>query len=302
MRLVVLALAGWSWCWALENPLADALADLDAGRTDAAFQKLTVLDREQSGSPEISYYLGAIHLRAGRLEEARLALDKSLKNDPKFLPAWKMMGGLYIAAGKLDAALRPLQRACELGPEDPDSCYYLGKDLYALNRYDAAVAPLEKAVRAARRDSLWRAQRVMGLNHAALEQTNEAERCFKESIKNDRGQAPPDQDPRIDYGAFLFRQGRAGEAIAPLTQAVKARPSNGRARTELGRVLLQLGSLAEASAHLEKAVSLDPRDWNAHLLLGRAYLRLGRADEGEREMRIARDGLEGQSGGSSISR
>jgi Flp pilus assembly protein TadD len=302
MRLVALVLAVAGLCRASQAPLADALADLNAGRVPSAERKLTDLAREQPDSAEINYYLGVAHLRAGHLEQARGSLESALKIAPDTAAAWKTLGMVYVAAGKTEAAVRPFQRACDLLPDDEDACYYLGRNLFALNRYDLARAPLETALHSASRDSVWRVYRALALNYDALARPKDAERHFRESIKANHGQAPPDQDPRIDYGAFLFRQGRTEDALAPLQEAVAALPSNARSRTELGRVLLQLGRLKDAATHLEKATALDPRDWPAHLLLGRAYLRLGRAEEGEREMRIAQEGLAGQGSGSSMSR
>src|SRR5262249_16780636 len=104
------------------------------------------------------------------------------------------------------------------------------------------------------------------------------------------GPSPNTEDPRVDYGAFLFRQGRVEEALRPLEQAVHDAPVSARANIELGRVLLHLNRLDDAAAHLEKAVPADPGNWNAHLLLGRAYLQLGRTNQGEREMRLGQDG------------
>ncbi len=96
--------------------------------------------------------------------------------------------------------------------------------------------------------------------------------------------AAPDDDPAIDYGVFLFRQGRAEEALAPLRLAVQRHPGAARAQMELGCVLLALDQVAEAAAHLEKAVSLDGRSSRAHLLLGKAYRRLGKNDLAQREL------------------
>jgi Tfp pilus assembly protein PilF len=98
------------------------------------------------------------------------------------------------------------------------------------------------------------------------------------------------EDPKVDFGAFLFRQGRTEEALGPLEKAVQEAPASSRANTELGRVLLHTGKLEAAAARLERAVASDPGNWNAHLLLGSAFLRLGRTEDGEREMRLGQEG------------
>src|SRR4051794_28351492 len=118
----------------------------------------------------------------------------------------------------------------------------------------------------------------------------EAELHFRRAIQSAPLAAPGGEDPKVDLGAFLFRQGRTEEALGPLEKAVQEAPASSRANTELGRVLLHTGKLDAAATHLERAVVIDPANWNAHLLLGSAFLRLGRTEDGEREMRLGQEG------------
>lgn len=225
----------------------------------------------------------------------------ALSQDPTPAAAWMALGMARAAEGNLEAALEPFRRACEMDPEHPDTCYYLGRNLFALNRHDLAVQPLETALRASTRASRWRVHRALARNFEVLGRADEAEAHFRESIRLRRGQASAGEDPRIDYGAFLFRQGRAAEALAPLEQAA-ASPGSARAHAELGRVLLDLGRADAAAASLERAVAANPSDWAARLLLGKAYYRLGRTADGDRETRLGHQGLGGQPQGSSTVR
>jgi tetratricopeptide (TPR) repeat protein len=216
--------------------------------------------------------------------------------EPASAQEWLSQGVARAAEGNLEAALDPFRHACELEPKHPDACYFLGRNLFALSRYDLAVQPLETALRAARRDARWRVHRSMARNFEVLGRPGDAERHFRECIRLQGGRAPSGVDPRVDYGAFLFRQGRAAEALAPLEQAAAAGAA--RAHAELGRVLLDLGRVEAAAASLERAVEANPRDWAAHLLLGKAYYRLGRSGDGERQTRLGHQGLAGQAQGS----
>jgi tetratricopeptide (TPR) repeat protein len=216
--------------------------------------------------------------------------------------AWKALGAARAGEGRLEAAVEPFQRACELDPKDEDTCYYLGRALFALNRYTAAVSAFDRALHAASRDTRWRVHRAMARNYEVLGRAGEAERHFRESIRLRRGQPQTGEDPRIDYGAFLFRQGRAEEAVAPLEQAAATPSAPPRAFAELGRVLLELGRAEGAAARLEAAIALNPRDWPVHLLLGKTYYRLGREADGDRETRLGHDGMMRQSQGSSTVR
>lgn len=251
---------------ALGQSLEDALADFRAGRLEQAGRKLAALLREQPQSAEIHYGLGLV----------------------------------YAAQGRREAALAPFGRACELGLKSENACYLYALDLYALTRYQEAVEPFEKALRAAGQDTRWRVHRAAARNFEALARAADAERHFREAIRLYQGQERGAEDPRVDYGSFLFRQGRTAEALGPLEEAVKALPASARAHTELGRVLLQLDRANGAAERLETAVKLDPNDWAAHLLLGRAYVQLGRSEDAERELRIGRQGLERPQGSSIV--
>jgi tetratricopeptide (TPR) repeat protein len=150
-------------------------------------------------------------------------------------------------------------------------------------------------LRASPKQILPKVHRAVALNFAALGSSTEAERHYVKAVQLDVRAARQGEDPRVDYAAFLFRQGRTEEALGPLQAAVRDVPSSARANAELGRVLLHLNRLDGAAACLEKAVAVEPGNWNAHLLLGRVYLRLGRANEGEREMLMGQEGWARQS-------
>jgi Flp pilus assembly protein TadD len=95
------------------------------------------------------------------------------------------------------------------------------------------------------------------------------------------------------------RQGRAAEALELIEQTLKTSPLSARANAELGRALLDLDRAQDALPRLQKAVELDPNAWTVRMLLGKAYLRLGRTEEGERELRLGREGWARDNHGSS---
>jgi tetratricopeptide (TPR) repeat protein len=203
---------------------------------------------------------------------------------------WKELGVVKAASNKLEAAAPAFTRACELDPKDEDSCYFLGRTLYLLDRWDEAREPFEKALRSASKPMLARVHRAMALNYIAVGNIADAERHFEQAILLNPGTERLGEDPRVDYGAFLFRQGRLEEALPVLQKAVAAASRSARAHAELGRALLHAGNLDAAAASLEKSVQLDPRVPSVRLLLGRAYLQLGRSEEGQKQLQLARDG------------
>jgi len=289
MLLVIFALMAVGG-WLQAQTLADGIRAIEAGRLDEAERILSAVVRQHSDSFEANFYLGLVHFRADRSEAARPLLERATSLSPASAEAWKLLGLVTTSTGKLDDAAHALGKACELAQNDEEGCYYFARSLFVLGRYEAAREPFERALRAAPKPKLSKVHRAVALNFAALGSQAEAEQHFLKAVQlNDRAMGK-DEDPRVDYGAFLFRQGRTEEALRPLEQAVRDAPSSARANAEWGRVLLQLGRLDAAATCLEKAVAHEPGNWSVRLLLGRVYLRLGRTSEGEREMRLGEEG------------
>ena len=201
---------------------------------------------------------------------------------------------------KAEPALAAFSKACDLNPKDQDACYFLGRQLFSLGRYRDAVEPFEKAVLAAPQEKLARTHRAAALNRVGEGSLEQAEWHFREAVRDNTGPASIRADALTDYGAFLFRQARIGEAQGALERAVTMQPGSARAHAELGRVRLHLAKAAEAAASLERAVELDPNSPRFRLLLGRAYLALGRTEEGERQLRLGREGWDRNEGSPTV--
>jgi protein O-GlcNAc transferase len=292
MRPVFYSLLCVLWTAELHaQTIEDGIAMVEADRFEDAVRILASVVERNPESFEGNFYLGLAHFRAGRPKPARPLLERATGIAPANPQAWKMLGLVSTSDGDFQTATSALAKACDLAPNDDEACYYLARNLYALGRFEAARIPFEKALRAAPESMQGRVHRAMAMNLAATGSPTEAELHFVKAIQlAGRPLREPD-DARIDYGAFLFRQGRTDDALRPLQQAAQDMPSSARANLELGRVLLHLDRIDAAATSLAKAVRLQPGNSNAHLLLSRAYLRLGRISEGEREMRLAQEAL-----------
>ena len=233
-------------------------------------------------------------------EESEERFSAQVEAHPSDAAAWKALGLLRAGRGGLQAAAEALEHACTLRPADEESCYYYGRSLFALGRYGDAVQPLESALRAAPTARRWRVHRALARNFEWLGRPADAELNFQQAIRLGRGRAASAEDPRVDFGSFLYRQGRTADALAPLREAAAEASAGARAHTELGRVLLQLERPEAAVEAFEKAVRLDPLDWAAHLLLGQAYQQMGRSTDAARELATGRQGIERSQGSSTV--
>jgi Flp pilus assembly protein TadD len=228
-----------------------------------------------------AYERGATLFRNGHYEEAATVFEELTATEPRNARGWRGLGIAHASRGNYRLAEAPLRRACEIDSRVQDGCYYYGLASYNLGRYQNAIESYRKALKSGGR--LGRVHTGLGLAYEALGRAADAERELLDGIARDDRASPPDFHPRVEYGAFLFRQGRLEEAKTAFAQAPRDSP---RVHFELGRILTQSGKLEEAAERLNQAISLDPSYAAAHLLLGRVYLRLGRAEDGERQTAI----------------
>ena len=191
------------------------------------------------------------------------------------------LGVSHAARGDYAAAVEPFHRACLLDAKLPDACLYFGRTLYLLDRFEEAINVLRTALE---NDPLNpQIYRIEALALEASGKAGEAEAAFREAIRLEK-HSPPNEDPSIDYGVFLYRQGRAEAALEPLQAALARHPDASRAQLELGCVLLALDRVKQAAEHLERATALDPQGARGHLLLGKAYQRLGKTEQARKEL------------------
>jgi Tfp pilus assembly protein PilF len=207
---------------------------------------------------------------------AIVSLRQSLALEPANAPAWKALGVVYASQGNYESAEPAFRNACERRPSLEDACLYQGRALYLLDRFPDAIQTLRRALSSGETGE---AHRLLALSLEALAHPSEAEPEFRAAIRLVRP-GPPDEDPGIDYGVFLYRQARAAQAIDPLREALARHPDSARAHLELGCVLLQLDRIDEAATHLERSLALrdTPR---THQLLAKAYLRQGKPEAAE---------------------
>lgn len=237
---------------------------------------------QSESTPDELYRDGAAHLRNGRVREAIAVFEQITRSSPNDARGWRGLGVAYASTGAYSAAQEPLTKACEMQPRHPDSCYHLGLANYHLGRYDVAKVAFEKALKTGVR--IGRVHIGLGLVYEGMGRTDAAERELRAAMAEDDGQSQPDFDPKVEYGAFLLRQGRIDEAMKTLQNA---RTDSPRAHFEVARMLVQSNRLDEALSRLEQAIALHPSYAAAHLLLGKVYFRLDRMDDGDREIAIA---------------
>lgn len=222
------------------------------------------------------YRTGVALLDKGEPAKAAAVLQKAAEAAPRNALVWKALGVAHAAQGNYGEAEPPFGTACKLDQQLEDACYFHARALYALNQFEASIAVLEKIKTPDRRP--WRiplgiaqASEALGLRGQAHAEFQRAMRLYEGSGKGFRGR--PDDDPRLHYGIFLFRQGNTREALPRLEASARDFPASARAAFELGRALYQAERLEEAEKHLRRSVELGHGS-TAEMLLAKTRQRL----------------------------
>jgi len=91
-----------------------AVALMDLKRDDEALALFTRLAQEYPELPDPQNNIALLHARAGRLDQARLALEAALRNDPSHRLARTNLGQVYLML-----AAQAWETAATTGPLEP---------------------------------------------------------------------------------------------------------------------------------------------------------------------------------------
>lgn len=102
--------------------MAEAEDDLDAAVH--LYDLCARADRKDAIAP---YNLGNIHLARGAYDEARLAYQRALARDPRFIEARYNLAQALDAEGRAEAAAGELERVLDADPHHPDAVFNLAQ-------------------------------------------------------------------------------------------------------------------------------------------------------------------------------
>jgi lipopolysaccharide biosynthesis regulator YciM len=155
----------------------------------------------------------------GRSQEARKAVKRALRQDPKSVRGWIVLGELEAELGRAKAALAAWLRVPEID-----------------RRAGPQVYPLLEAT------------------YASLGRTREFETCLRGLL----AARPDDRGVRLALARSLAARGDAEPALAELARVLERDPDDLEARATLGRILLAEAREAEvAKAHAELIEALE---------------------------------------------
>jgi tetratricopeptide (TPR) repeat protein len=222
------------------------------GKNLAAVPLARKLLMQAPNDADFLYLNGVVERATGKLEDARMHLEKSEKLDPSRYSAYFNLGCTLEQLQEYEGARAQLQKAIELGPAESESRVELAKVLRRLGEIDAAQQQLE----------IYQKQMKDKSDHdmAAQKSTQAAE---------------------------ALRAGDKQKAAALYREAVAVRPDNAGLLYQFALVLGDINDTKGERAELEQAVTVDPAFALAQYQLGYLESRDGNMAGAEQCLRLA---------------
>jgi tetratricopeptide (TPR) repeat protein len=223
---------------------------------------LPFLERVFRTSPnfEVANALGLTYLNLKQLERAKLLYDEVLLAAKKPSAELHLMFARNYERTNYPAETeREIKRALAIDPKHPRANFLLGYFI---------------------------------LLHAGSERLSEAGSAFEEELKL----TPEDFYSNFFVGVVATSENNHEKAVKYLKKSIQLNSQKSEAYLFLAQSQLEMGDLIEAEKNLRQTILLEQKEPDStaqsrrtHFLLGRLLTRTGRKEEGEKELKIARE-------------
>jgi len=299
-----------------ESPFAEPRRLLEQGKFSEAIAALEKLREQKPELAGLSRELGTAYYRQGDYMKAITNFNQAVKENANDGESTQLMGLALYLAGRPGEAIPYLEKVQSWYPSaNVDAAYILGVSYIQTKNYPQARMAFAKmfGVPADSAASfLFTARMLLRLDFGP--------------VAEEYGQKAVALDPKLPLAHFLLGelylyQSRIPEAIAQLQQELAINPGHAASYYKLadaysrvqkyddaekllqrsiwldatatgpyilmGKVLEKKGEPALAVRSLQRAIAMDPNNSISHHLLGQAYRDLGRAEDAERELKLA---------------
>ena len=232
----------------------------------------------QPGSRDLLVLAGHIFFLDGKTLNSAVALLKAEKLGPLDAATRYVLAMAFSGIERADLARPYLQKLHEEEPANPNYSYWLGRLDFEAQHFEDALARYREITETT--PAFVRAWDGLGLSYQALSNFDEAERCYRQAVEQNRRHSKRSPWPPLDFGSMLLGLGRPGEAEPFLKEAVDSDPGLARAHFKYGVLHEEQGDFENAVSELERAATLDSSDQQPFPALIRIYHKMGRqADE-----------------------
>ncbi len=270
------------------------------------------LERDPDSS-EVGYNLALALMREGRVDDARVELEK-LRQTTENAEVEDLLGEIYESANRPLDAVRSMERAVALDPQNEDYCFSYLTELLTHKNYDAAILVGNAAVRNIPNSVRLRLALVAALyGGGRIQEAHSvlilASQNFPDSdlplyLRSVLAEGNPQSDSELPKDAERYlashprdslallivgreedRQGDPKAAILLLNQSLAVRQESAETQLAAAKVYSELEDWPQAIVHAQRAAALSPEMREAWYRLARALDRAGRRSEGDAAMK-----------------
>ena len=226
--------------------------------------------------PRFFTYRAVLLLTVGRVDDARVDIERALKLDPRNGRAFALQSVIAVTQNRRDEALQLAKRAVELEPVSSAAWVALSYAQQAHFDLQGALASLQEAVKLPPGNALaWARLSELWLSVGELKRALEA--AQRAVTLN-----PQVSRTRTVLGFAFLTQTKIQKAKHAFEAAIQLDQSDPLARLGLGLAKIRRGGLQEGRGELEIAAALDPNNSLIRSYLGKAYYE-------EKRNQLARD-------------
>jgi tetratricopeptide (TPR) repeat protein len=233
------------------------------------------VDDTAHDQPGALHHLAITLIAAGKLADARRALERAIEIDSASVEARNNLGFVLQRLGELDAARAEYEAALALAPGNAEARSNLAAALAALGRHEDGLAEARRAV--ALKPGLVAAH----VHAAVIEMELGRLDAAIEGIDAILPAAPDTVELLLVRADILGRLDRVDEALALCRRVIALRPDDGNGYNLLGLQLQTLMRDEDALEAFARAGALLPRPGIALANQGTLLCQLGRPEEAE---------------------
>ena len=230
-----------------------AVAYAAAGRHDLAIADLRRLEKEGQLTPEDAVVLGDNLRSVGRLEEARLVLERTSSENPTFAQPLISLAEVHIEGRQYEDAAAACERVLQLVPDHIEALRRLGDLALLRNEPEAAGARYGRILEVDAGDVP--ALTKLGVVRMRTGRGEDGMRLFHQAVERD----PKNPEALLYLAGALAQSGRPGDALPYFERAIESDPASPMALNGLGLTRLAVGDKAGAAAAFRKSLQLDPK-------------------------------------------
>jgi Tfp pilus assembly protein PilF len=272
------------------SSMEEAIAAFERGEMDRARR---LFEEALSADPKNTTaltFLALIADKSGNLAEAAAYFGRVVKLDPDRAAARNNYGAILLKLGRKREAADQFEASLRLDNRQMNALVNLAQLRAANGSKDGLRAAFDLFARAAEIAPDVEIIRALTVIALRLGEREAAARYYKDYSRLLTKQASaPMPEMRAELGAALIEAGLFKEAVAELTAAVQAAPSNPENVLRLAKAYIELSDLPGAGRTLEAAVARGVETGPIYALLSTVYEKTGHIEQAIPAMRLAID-------------